>query len=149
MKKILALLLFTVIFVNSGSSQSKAIDSLEIKTSDISSEYKLLKKLKCQAIQSKLLYENPETYSFILGKTIDKKFQTFEYKGKKGSILYFEFDKDADNGKGFIESLLWGGKKPNKAHPENIITKGKVMIILSFPFKSEIGKELTKLVSEK
>ncbi len=149
MKEILTLFLFAVIFVNSGFSQSKAIDSLEIKTTDISNEFKFLKKLKCQSMQSKLLYENPEMYSFILGKTMGKKFQTFEYKGKKGSILYFEFDKDADNGKGFIEGLLWGGKKPNKAHPENIITKGKVMIILSFPFKSEIGKELTKLVSKK
>ena len=147
MKKLLILLAF--IYSSIGFSQSKAIDSIQIKTTEISTKYKTSEKLECQAIQSKLLYKNPEIYSFILGNTIDKRFQTFEYKGKKGSILYFEFDKDADNGKSFIESLLWGGKKPNKAHPEKIITKGKVMIILSFPFKSEIGETLTELVMEK
>jgi len=143
------LILFTLIYTSIGFSQSKAIDSIEIKSTEISTEYKSSKKLECQAIQSKLLYENPEMYSFILGKTIDKRFQTFKYKGKKGSILYFEFDKDAEGGKTFIEGLLWGGKKPNKAHPENIIIKGKIMIVLSFPFKSKIGKELTEILSEK
>ena len=149
MNKAITLFLFTIVFVSNGFGQSKTIDSLEIKTTEIPTGYKSLKKLECQASQSKLLYENPEMYSFILGKTLDKRFQSFEYKGKKGSILYFEFDKDADPGKGFIEGLLWGGKKPNKAHPENVITKGKVMIILSFPFKSDIRKEITQLVSEK
>jgi hypothetical protein len=147
MKKLLILIL--MICSNIGFSQSKAIDSIQINSTEIPAEYKTSEKLKCQAIQSKLLYENPEMYSFILGETLEKRFQTFEYDGKKGSILYFEFDKDAENGKGFIESLLWGGKKPNKAHPEQIITKGKVMIILSFPFKSKIGKKLTELIEEK
>jgi hypothetical protein len=147
MKKLL--ILIVLIYTNIGFSQSKAIDSIQIKATEISAEYKISEKLECQAIQSKLLYENPEMYSFILGKTINKRFQTFEYDGKKGSILYFEFDKEAENGKGFIEGLLWGGKKPNKAHPEQVITKGKIMIILSFPFKSKIGKELTELLTEK
>ena len=147
MKKLLILIVF--IYSNIGFSQSKAIDSIQIKSTEIPAEYKPSEKLECQAIQSKLFYENPDMYSFILGETIDKRFQTFEYDGKKGSILYFEFDKDAENGKGFIEGLLWGGKKPNKAHPEQIITKGKIMIILSFPFKSKIGKQLTELIAEK
>jgi hypothetical protein len=147
MKKILILILF--IYSNIGFSQSKAIDSIQIKMTEISDEYKTYEKLECQAIQSKLLYENPDMYSFILGETLDKRFQTFEYDGKKGSILYFEFDQDAENGKVFIESLLWGGKKPNKAHPEQIITKGNVMIILSFPYKSKVGKELNELIADK
>jgi len=147
MKKLLIFIVF--IYSNIGFSQSKAIDSIQIKSTEISTEYKSFDKLECQAIQSRTLYEKPEMYSFILGETIDKRFQTFEYDGKRGSILYFEFDKDAENGKAFIESLLWGGKKPNKAHPEQIITKGQVMIVLSFPYKSKIGKELTKLIAEK
>ena len=147
MKKLLTLIV--MICSNIGFSQSKAIDYIQINSTEISAEYKTSEELECQAIQSKLFYENPEMYSFILGKTIDKRFQTFEYDGKKGSILYFEFDKVAENGKGFIEGLLWSGKKPNKAHPEQIITNGKIMIILSFPFKSKIGKELAELIVEK
>lgn len=146
-KKLIVIII--LIYTNIGFGQSKTIDSLEIKSNEISSEYKTLKKLELQSIQTKNLYNNPEMYSFILGSTINKRFQSFKYKGKKGSILYFEFDEDAENGKEFIEGLLWGGKKPNKSHPETIFTKGKVMIILSFPYKSKIGKELTKLISEK
>jgi hypothetical protein len=147
MKKLLILIL--LIFTTIGFSQSKAIDSIQIKSNEIPAEYVKLDELECQAIQSELLYQKPEMYSFILGETIDKKFQTYEYDGNKGSILYFEFDRDAENGKQFIENLLWGGKKPNRAHPEQIITKGKIMIILSFPFKSKIGKKISKIIAEK
>ncbi len=143
------LILFALISSILGFSQSNLIESIQIKPAEISTEYKLLEKLECQSIQSKLLYENPDMYNFILGKTLNKKFQSFEYKGSKGSILYFEFDKDPENAKGFIEGLLWGEKKPTKAHPENIITKGNLMIILSFPLKSEISKELTDLIAGK
>ncbi|MBL4642157.1 MAG: hypothetical protein JKY44_01060 [Flavobacteriaceae bacterium] len=149
MKRILTLLLIVTVFINNGFSQSKAIDILEIKTDEIPSEYKISKKLECQAIQSRILYKNPGLYSFILGELKEKRFQTFKYKGKKGSILYFEFDKEAENGKAFIQATLWGGNRPNRAHPEKIITKGNVMIVLSFPFKSEIGETLTELISKK
>lgn len=141
------LILFALISSILGFSQSNLIESFQIKPAEISTEYKLLEKLECQSIQSKLLYENPDMYNFILGKTLNKKFQSFEYKGSKGSLLYFEFDRDPENAKGFIEGLLWGEKKPTKAHPEIIITKGNLMIILSFPFKSEISKELTDLIA--
>lgn len=82
------------------------MDSLLINSTEISVDYKTSEKLECQATHSKMLYENLEMYSFILGETIDKRFQAFEYDGNKGSILYFEFDKNAENGKGFVESLL-------------------------------------------
>jgi hypothetical protein len=147
LRKIIILLLF--IYTTIGLSQSKTIESIQIKSTEIPAEYKTYDKLKCQSIQAKILYESPEMYSFILGKTLNKNFQTFKYKGKKGSILYLEFDKDAESGKGFIEGLLWGGDKPNKAHPEKIFTKGKIMVILSFPYKSKIGKEITELIAEK
>jgi hypothetical protein len=149
MRKILTVILFTFIFINTGFSQSNGIDFFEIKSNEIPTEYKSYKKLKTQSVQSKILYESPEMYSFILGELKEKRFQTFKYKGKKGSVLYFEFDKETEKGKGFIEGLLWGGKKPNKAHPEKIITKGKVMIILSFPYKSKIEKEITELILKK
>ena len=149
MKKLLSILVITIMFINSGFCQSELINSLEIKTDEVSAEYIFSDKLKCQSTQSSILYKNPGMYSFITGKVIDKKFQTIEHKGKVGSILYFEFDKDAEKGKGFIEGLLLGGKEQNNAHPEEIITKGKVMIILSFPFKSEIGKDLAELMTKK
>lgn len=146
MKKIL--ILFLLICSNISLGQSKAIDLIKNRVNEISSEYKTSEKLKCQSIQSTLLYKNPEIHSYIFGNTIHKEFQTFKYKGNQGSILYFEFENDADNAKVFVEALLWGGKKPTKSHPESILTKGKTMIILSFPLKSKIRKELNDLLSK-
>lgn len=149
MIRILQTFIIAIIFINSGFSQTRKIDSLKIKSDEVPTEFVFSNNLECQAIQSELLYEKPYMYSFILGEILDKRFQTIEYKGKKGSILYFEFDKNAENGKGFIQSLLWGGKKPSKKHPEEIITKGNLMIILSFPLKSEIRKKLIDLINNR
>jgi hypothetical protein len=146
MKKIITLLFListSLIF-----SQSKSIDLVKEKITEISSEYKTYDKLKCQSIQATLLYKNPEIHSYILGETIHKEFQTFKYKGDKGSILYFEFDENAEKAKGFLEGLLWGGDEPTKSHPEKIIIDDKLMIIVSFPLKSKIRKEIVKVLSE-
>ena len=120
-----------------GFSQTETIDSIEIKPEQIQVEHTFLKKLNCQSIQAKLLYNDPSMYSFILGNLIEKKFQTIEIDNQTGSILYFVFDKEPKNARGFIEGLLWGGDKRSKEHPEEIITKGNSLIILSFPYKSK------------
>jgi hypothetical protein len=136
MKK--TLLLLTALFCFSMSfSQTITVDSLKIKSESISEEHTVLKELQCQSIQSKLLYDNPSMYSFILGNVKEKGYQTIKFKGQTGSILYFIFDKETSGSKGFIEGLLWGGSKPTKEHPEEIIMYGNVMIIISYPYKSE------------
>ena len=147
MKK--TLLLFVLFYSIFGYSQKGMLDSIQIKSSEVPQEFKSLNELKCQSIQSKMLYDKPEMYGFILGNVVDKKYQTYEYEGNEGSILFLEFDKDVEDSKAFIEGLLWGGKKPSKAHPEKILIKDKLMIILSFPYKSKIGETLTEIISKK
>ena len=147
MKKIL--FLFLLFYSIIGYCQDVKFDSILINPNELPSEFKTTKELECQSIQAKLFYNSPEIYNFILGKLTNKQFQTFEYEGNSGSILYFEFDKESKESKGFIEGLLWGGKKPTKLHPENIFTKGNFLIITSFPFKSKINEILTEIISKK
>ena len=129
-------------------AQTITVDSLKIKPESIPQEHAVLAELKCQAIQSRLLYNDPSMYSFILGNLKEKGFQTITFEGQTGSILYFIFDKETNTSKGFIEGLLWGGNKPTKEHPEEIISYGNVLIILSYPYKSTattyFKKTLTK-----
>ncbi|MFZ9848043.1 MAG: hypothetical protein ACO3EE_07830 [Flavobacteriales bacterium] len=77
-----------------------------------------------------------------MGKILYKKFQTIESSGEIGSVLYFEFDGPADKTLGFIRGLMWGGDKPSVAHPEEILAKGNVLIILSFPYKGDLSKKM-------
>ena len=54
--------------------------------------------------------------------------------------MYFEFEKDF-KGERFVKGLLWGqSDKPTKAHPEEFIVKGKILIIYSFKQESELKK---------
>ena len=56
-KKLLILIVF--IYSNIGFSQAKAIESIQIKSTEIPAEYKTSEKLEYQAKQLKLLYEKP------------------------------------------------------------------------------------------
>lgn len=147
MKKTLLVFLFFYTII--GYCQNLKIDSILIKSKELPAEFKSLNNLHCQSIQSKLLYNSPQTYSFILGNVINKQFQSFEYEDNLGSILYFEFNKETENSKSFIERLIWGGKKPSKSHPENIFTKDRILIITSFPYTSKISEILNENILEK
>lgn len=147
MKRTLLLLLSLLCFSMS-FGQTITVDSLKIKPATISNEHTVLKELQCQSIQAKLLYNDPSMYSFLIGNLKEKGFQTFKFEGQTGSILYFIFDKETNASKGFIEGLLWGGSKPTKEHPEEIIVYGNVLIVISYPYKSTaipyFKKALTK-----
>jgi hypothetical protein len=147
MKKLL-LLLASLLCFSMSFSQTITVDSLKIKPESIPNEHTVLKELKCQAIQSKLLYDDPSMYSFILGNLKEKGFQTFKFEGQTGSILYFIFDKQTNDSKGFIEGLLWGGNKPTKEHPEEIIMYGNVLIIISYPYKSQATTYFKKVLTK-
>jgi hypothetical protein len=147
MKKSL-ILLFTLIYLSVGYSQTHTIDSLKIKPENIAGEYKVLTELKCQSFQSRLLYDDPSMYSFILGNLQEKAFQSFELNHQTGSILYLVFDKKTENAQGFIQGLLWGGEEPSKGHPEEIITNGNTMIIISYPYKSDALSYFKKALTE-
>lgn len=79
-------------------------------------------------------------YEMFIGKIKKKEIQNFESKNDRGSIMYFEFDKEF-KGAGFLDGLLWGQPmKPTKEHPEQFFTKGNFLVIWSFHKGSAIEK---------
>ncbi len=101
--------------------------------------YKQSKELLCRTPHAYSFYEQTDLYSF-LGNVVKKDFQSFDKKGDKGSILYFQFDKDF-NGQDFLNGLLYGnGSKPTKSEPDEYFAKGTILIIWSFLIDSQIKK---------
>src|SRR5690606_14602741 len=91
------------------------------------------------SIQAGTFYEQSDIYETLIGKVKNKTFQSYESKDDKGTIYYYEFE-DNFEGREFLEGLLWGGKKPTKAHPEEIFVKDNILVIWSFVDKSELKK---------
>jgi hypothetical protein len=60
-------------------------------------------------------------------------------KDDKGAIYSYEFENNFTQ-EGFLEGLLWGEKKPTKAHPEEYFVKDNILVIWSFSDKSELKK---------
>lgn len=122
--------------VKAGLAQS--IDSLKITDAELPAGYTRSDQLICLTPHGCSVYEQADMYEALMGKIKRKDFQAFQKKGDKGSILYFEFEKDFD-AKPFLNGLLWGkGQKPSKDEPDDYYTKGNILVIWCFDLKSEL-----------
>lgn len=139
-----------ILAANFAFSQTLDKSILEVSQEDLSGKHKFGKELNCQSIQSQLFYDDPSLYEFMIGKVTNKRFQTIELKGKSGSVMYFDFDKDPEDAEGFLSGLLWGGDgKPTSMHPEEILSSGNTLIITSFPYSSALGLEILGILKAK
>ncbi len=120
------------------------IDSILLKTSDLPDGYKLTDKDLAITPQASSLYNDLSMYTMMFKLTvIDKNSQSIKSSKDKGTIFIYVFKEPADKFSGFVEGYIWGTDKPNDEHPDEIITKDNLMIVLSFKKDSKI-KELYK-----
>ncbi|HWK03516.1 MAG TPA: hypothetical protein VNS58_07785 [Puia sp.] len=134
-KKILFALLFAF---TAAVSFGQSIDSLKLTDTEIPAGYSKSDELLCVTPHASSFYDQTDLYAGFLGKVTRKEFQSFGKKGDKGSILYFEFEKDF-KGEGFLKGLLWGQEsKPTRSEPDEYYVKGKILVIWSFNLKSEL-----------
>ncbi|HTJ49672.1 MAG TPA: hypothetical protein VL443_09480 [Cyclobacteriaceae bacterium] len=121
------------------SSFGQGLDKLKLTDSEVPEKYKRTDEMLYKSIQAGTFYDQTDLYESFIGKIKNKEFQSYESKDDNGAIYYYEFETDFKQ-QGFLEGLLWGGKKPTKAHPEEFFVKGNILIIWSFVDKSEIKK---------
>ena len=138
-KTIMKNTLLLLLFIASSNLFAQNFDKLKLAENEIPNDYKLTEESKCISIQACTFYKNPGMYSALIGKIKSKEIQNFENKRDSGSIMYFEFEKDFEM-QGFIEGLLWGGKKPTKEHPEEFFSWKNILIIWSFSQNSDLKK---------
>lgn len=117
----------------------QGIENLKLTTSEVPEKYKQTDKMLYKSIQAGTFYGTADLYESIIGKLKNKTFQSYESKDDKGAIYYYEFTENFKQ-QGFLEGLIWGGKKPTKAHPEEYFVKDNILIIWSLSDNSELKK---------
>ncbi|OXB15974.1 hypothetical protein [Flavobacterium reichenbachii] len=136
------IILFLFLLFTSANLFAQDFDKLKLKEEQIPKDYSLTEKSKCISIQACTFYKNPDMYAAFIGKVKHKEIQNFENKKDAGSIMYFEFENDFQM-QGFLEGLLWGGKKSSPEHPEEFFVSKNILIIWSLSQKSPL-KEISK-----
>ena len=120
------------------ASLAQSIDSLKLTDAELPSGYTGSDQLICLTPHGCSVYEQGDMYEALMGKIKRKDFQAFQKKGDKGSILYFEFEKDF-TAQSFLNGLLWGnGGKPTKSEPDEYYAKGNILVIWSLDLKSQL-----------
>jgi hypothetical protein len=137
MKLRLTILFFATLTFYSVLGQG--LDTLKLINTEVPEKYKPADKMLYKSIQAGTFYEQTDLYENFIGKIKNKEFQSYESKDDKGAIYYYEFEKNFTQER-FLEGLLWGGKKPTKAHPEEYFVKDNILVIWSFVDKSELKK---------
>src|SRR6187551_1001636 len=133
----LAILILTALTFHSTFGQG--LDKLKLTDTEVPEKYKRTDEMLYKSIQAGTFYKQTDLYESFIGKIKNKEFQSYESKDDNGAIYYYEFEEDFKQ-QGFLEGLLWGGKKPTKAHPEEYFVKDNVLVIWSFVDKSELKK---------
>ena len=137
MRRFLPMLILVTIAFYSASGQG--LERLKLKETELPEKYKVADTMLYKSIQAGLFYKQTDLYESFIGKIKEKAFQSYESKGDEGTIFYYEFETAFEQ-TGFLEGLLWGGKKPTKAHPEEYFVKDNILVIWSFAGKSELKK---------
>ena len=135
-RKIVFFLSFLLVAVK---LNGQSIDDLKLSENEIPTDYSLVDENNCISIQACTFYEKPEMFEKIIGKLKEKQIQNFNSKKDKGSIMYFEFEDNFER-EDFLKSFIWGASNPTKEHPEEIYSKGKILIIWSFNKGSKIAE---------
>lgn len=154
--KIFALTLLTIVTTmksfgnDSIKSENVKIDTLLLLKSELPDGYKIIDKEIPITNQASSLYNQIDMYSMILKiKATDKRYQSIKSSRDKGTVYYILFDSSADKAEGFAQGLVWGSKEPNDEHPDEIIVKDNLMIILSFNKDSKIKELIKKKIEDK
>jgi hypothetical protein len=121
------------------STYGQGIHPLKLTQTEVPEKYNPTEKMLYKSIQAATFYEQTDLYESLIGKIKNKEFQSYESKDDKGGIYYYEFEGNFTQ-EGFLEGILWGGNKPNKAHPEEYFVKNNILVIWSFADKSELKK---------
>lgn len=124
------------------TSYGQVIEKLKLTDTEIPEGYTATDEVLSKSIQAGTFYEQTDLYAGLIGKIKNKTYQSFESKDDSGTIYYYEFERNFQQ-TSFLEGLLWGGKKPSKAHPEEYFVKDNILVIWSLAMTSGL-KQISK-----
>jgi hypothetical protein len=116
------------------AADTNALDAALLKGAEIPKECKDIGGEYPADIQTSILYKRYDIYKGTLPPLTAKTAQSFECRGQKGTIFYFEFAGSGDRKQAeqFIRPLLWGEDHPTVEHPEGIEGGDNVLVVISF-----------------
>jgi hypothetical protein len=100
------------------------------------------------SIQAATHYATVEKAPAVLFKPPRRKaYQSFKCASAKSTIYYYEYASvaDLDAARGFTEGTIWGGEGPSAEHPELIIARDNVLVVISSRdpgiYKKHLGRQ--------
>jgi hypothetical protein len=108
------------------------------------------KELIAKSIQVQYFFLQPDAYSAMLPPLIEKDIQSVQTAREQGSVMFFRYERNIEDIKGFFTGLFYGeAKAPFDEHPEEFIIHNDTMIIFCFERKSVLGPDVKKKILEK
>ena len=123
------------------------IDAILVQPAELPPTIKLVEGMPSASRQPRSYFEAPDAEKLLGGQTLPeevkaafpkptrKQCQSFAAEGgKPGSVFLFEYaEADLKAARTFLRSYIWAGRGRSAEHPEELITRGSLVWILSFP----------------
>ena len=128
-------------------AQELTIDRARVKEQELPKGIRPAEGMPTSSRQPRAYFETPDVESLVKGgrlpkplrglipSPVRKEHQSFHAKGGvPGSVFLFEFAaNDLSRVLPFLRAYLWGDAGRSKKHPEELISHGRLVWILSFP----------------
>jgi len=136
-KKAILLLLVVIAAITPMPASQQSSDgsaSVSLASKDLPTDCKEVDGVYPIDIEIAILYERTSTYKAILPPLKEKRSQSFNCNGAKGTVYYFIFADEASrqHAASFIKPLLWGEAGPTKMHPELVLESNATLAVVSF-----------------
>ena len=123
------------------------IDAILVQPAELPPTIKLVEGMPSASRQPRSYFETPEAEKLLGGQSLPeevkaafpkptrKQCQSFAAEGgKPGSVFLFEYaEAELEDARTFLRSYLWAGRSRSAEHPEELITSGNLVWVLSFP----------------
>jgi tetratricopeptide (TPR) repeat protein len=115
------------------------LDTILVQPAELPVTIKLAEGMPSVSPQARTYFETPDADKLQVKagfpKPTRKECQAFAAEGGvPGSVFLFEYaETDVDAANTFLRSYVWGGRGRTAEHPEELITRGNLVWVLSFP----------------
>lgn len=113
------------------------IDEVKISASALGPNCRFIDGDYAVSMGARTLYEmiNNSQLTALMSPPAKKLHQSVACGNDKGTVYYYEYSSttDLDLARGFVEGLVWGKGGRSSLHPERILSKENVLLVISSP----------------
>lgn len=131
--RVIRAIMHLVVLVVMPAAHALNIETVMIEPAELGAQCKSVNGEFAVSMQASTHYSMAKDKALLGAPPEKTMYQSFDCRGRKSTIYYYQYrtKKDRKRAQAFAKGLIWGGDGPSRLHPELILAKDNVLIVIS------------------